>query len=248
MTVGFSPPETARLRERLSGRLALPGEQAYDAARRVWNATHDHRPALVVQPRTTADVQAAVGFARDRELPVCVRGGGHDHAGYAVAHGALMLDLSAMATARVDPVRRMAIVGGGATWGTVDEATQAAGLAVTGADVSAVGVGGATLGGGLGWLDRVLGLSCDNLLAAEIVTADAEVRWASADSHPELFWALRGGGGNFGAVTAFTFAVHPVGPVQLGTAICPSTGPPTRSGCTSSCANPAATSCSSGPG
>jgi len=219
MTVGFSPPETARLRERLSGRLALPGEQAYDAARRVWNATHDYRPALVVQPRTTADVQAAVGFARDRELPVCVRGGGHDHAGYAVAHGALMLDLSAMATARVDPARRVAIVGGGATWGTVDEATQAAGLAVTGADVSAVGVGGATLGGGLGWLDRVLGLSCDNLLAAEIVTADAEVRWASADSHPELFWALRGG--NFGAVTAFTFAVHPVGPVQLGTAICP---------------------------
>jgi len=219
MTVGFSPPETARLRERLSGRLALPGEQAYDAARRVWNATHDYRPALVVQPRTTADVQAAVGFARDRELPVCVRGGGHDHAGYAVAHGALMLDLSAMATARVDPARRVAIVGGGATWGTVDEATQAAGLAVTGADVSAVGVGGATLGGGPGRLDRVLGLSCDNLLAAEIVTADAEVRWASADSHPELFWALRGG--NFGAVTAFTFAVHPVGPVQLGTAICP---------------------------
>ena len=152
---------------------------------------------------------------------MCVRGGGHNHAGYAVGDGALMLDLSAMVSVRVDPARRAVTVGGGATWGMVDQATQAAGLAVTGADVSAVGVGGSTLGGGAGWLHRMLGLSCDNLLAAEIVTADAEVLRVSAQEHPELLWALRGGGGNFGAVTSFTFALHPVGPVQVGVVICP---------------------------
>ena len=122
---------------------------------------------------------------------------------------------------RVDPARRVATVSGGATWGVVDQATQAMGLAVTGADVSPVGVGGATLGGGVGWLHRMHGLSGDNLLAAEIVTADADVLRVSAHEHPELFWALRGGGGNFGAVTAFTFALHPVGPVHAGAVICP---------------------------
>jgi FAD/FMN-containing dehydrogenase len=170
---------------------------------------------------SVADVRAAVRFARDRELAVSVRGGGHNHAGYAVADGALMLDLSAMVSVRVDPARRVATVGGGATWGVVDQATQAAGLAVTGADVSPVGVGGSTLGGGVGWLHRMHGLSGDNLLAAQIVTADADVVSASAEEHPELFWALRGGGGNFGAVTAFTFALHPVGPVHADTVICP---------------------------
>jgi FAD/FMN-containing dehydrogenase len=132
-----------------------------------------------------------------------------------------MLDLSAMTSVRVDPARRVATVGGGATWGTVDQATQEAGLAVTGADVSPVGVGGVTLGGGVGWLNRMLGLSCDNLVAAEIVTADADVLRVSAHEHPELFWALRGGGGNFGAVTAFSFALHPVGAVHTGTVVCP---------------------------
>ncbi|MBV9206810.1 MAG: FAD-binding oxidoreductase [Actinobacteria bacterium] len=221
MTTTFSPRIAAGLRGRLSGRVVLPGEQDYDAARQVWNASHDHRPALIVQPRTTGDVQAAVRFAGEHGLPVCVRGGGHNHAGYAVADGALMLDLSAMTSVRVDPARRRAIVGGGAVWGVVDQATQAAGLAVTGADVSAVGVGGATLGGGAGWLHRKLGLSCDNLLAAEIITADARVLSVSTDEHPELFWALRGGGGNFGAVTAFTFALHPVGPVPTAVVLCP---------------------------
>jgi hypothetical protein len=189
-------------------------------ARQVWNASHDHRPVLITQPVSVADVQAAIRFAADRGLPVSVRGGGHNHAGYAVADGALMLDLFAMTSVRVDPVLRVATVGGGTTWGVVDQATQAAGLAVTGADVSPVGVGGVTLGGGAGWLHRMFGLSGDNLLAAEIVTADAEVLRVSAREHPELFWALRGGGGNFGAVTSFTFALHPVGPVHAGTVVC----------------------------
>jgi len=188
MTATLPTRVTAGLRGRMSGRLALPGEAEYEAARQVWNASHDYRPALVVQPRSADDVRAAVRFAGDHGLPVCVRGGGHNHAGYAVAGGALMLDLSAMASVRVDPARRVAVVGGGATWGVVDQATQAAGLAVTGVDVPAVGVGGATLGGGSGWLHRKLRLSCDNLLAAEIVTADARVLRVSAEEHPELWW------------------------------------------------------------
>ena len=221
MTASFIPRDAAGPRERLAGRVVLPGEEEYEAARHVWNASHDYRPALIARPLSVADVRAAVGFARDRGLPVCVRGGGYNHAGYAVADRALMLDLSALVSVRVDPARRVATVGGGATWGTVDQATQAAGLAVTGADVPPVGVGGATLGGGVGWLHRMLGLSCDSLIAAEIVTAGADVLRVSAHEHPELFWALRGGGGNFGAVTSFTFALHPVGPVHTGTVICP---------------------------
>ncbi len=222
MTATISPQTTAGLRRCLSGRVLLPGEADYEAARQVWNASHDYRPALVVRPRSADDVRAAVRFAAGHGLPVCVRGGGHNHAGYAVADGALMLDLSAMASVRVDPARRVAIVGGGATWAAVDRVTQAAGLAVTGADVSTVGVGGSALGGGAGWLHRKLGLTCDNLLAAEIVTAGAEVLHVSAEDHPDLFWALRGGGGNFGVLTAFTFAVHPVGPaVHTGVVMCP---------------------------
>jgi FAD/FMN-containing dehydrogenase len=221
MAIDVSAQLAARLRTRLSGRVVLPGEEEYDASRQVWNASHDHRPELITQPLSVADVQAAVRFAADRGLPVSVRGGGHNHAGWAVADGALMLDLSTMTSVRVDPDRRVATVGGGTTWGLVDQVTQPAGLAVTGADVSTVGVGGVTLGGGAGWLHRMFGLSGDNLLAAEIITADAEVLRVSAREHPELFWALRGGGGNFGAVTSFTFALHPVGPVHAGTVICP---------------------------
>lgn len=221
MTPAFSPRIAARLRGRLTGPLALPGEAGYEAARQVWNASHDYRPALVVQPDSVSDVQAAVGAAGDHGLPVCVRGGGHSHAGYAVADGALMLDLSAMTAVQVDPDRRTATVGGGATWGMVDQATQAAGLAVTGADVSAVGVAGCTLGGGAGWLHRMIGLSCDSLIAAEIVTADARVLSVSAQEHPDLLWALRGGGGNFGTVTSLTFTLHQVGPVHVASVACP---------------------------
>ena len=221
MTGSFSPRAAAGLRQRLAGRLVLPGEEEYDAARQVWHASHDYRPALIAQPLSVADVQAAVRFAGEWGLPVCVRGGGHNHAGWAVADGALMLDLSAMVSVRVAPARRVATVGGGATWRLVDQATQDAGLAVTGANVSAVGAAGSTLGGGTGWLHRVFGLSCDNLLAAEIVTADADVVSASAGENPDLFWALRGGGGNFGAVTSLTFALHPIGPAHVGLVACP---------------------------
>lgn len=139
MAAGFSPRDAAGLRERLNGRVVLPGDGEYDAARQVWNASHDRRPALIAQPLSVADVRAAVRFARDWGLLVCVRGGGHSPAGYGVADGALMLDLSALAAVRVDPARRVATVGGGATWGMVDQATQAAGLAVTGADVTQSG-------------------------------------------------------------------------------------------------------------
>jgi FAD/FMN-containing dehydrogenase len=221
MTAEVPTHALAGLRDRFEGRLMLPGQDGYDDARHVWNARHNHRPALIVQPASAGDTAAAVTFARERGLGVCIRGGGHNHAGYAIADGALMLDLSAMASVRFDLIRRVATIGGGATWDAVNQATQVAGLAVTGADVSRVGVAGATLGGGLGWLHRMLGLSSDNLIAAEVVTADAEVLRVSADEHPDLWWALRGGGGNFGAVTAFTFALHPVGPAHVGIVICP---------------------------
>jgi FAD/FMN-containing dehydrogenase len=221
MAGDVSARAAAGLRDRFEGRVTLPGQDGYDDARRVWNARHDHRPALIAQPVSAADAAAAVTFAREHGLGVCVRGGGHNHAGHAIADGALMLDLSAMVGVRLDPTRRVAMVSGGATWGAVNQATQVAGLAVTGADVSRVGVAGATLGGGFGWLHRMLGLSCDNLLAAEVVTAGAKVLRASAQEHPDLLWALRGGGGNFGAVTAFTFALHPVSLAHVGTVICP---------------------------
>ena len=219
MTSDISSRASADLRERFGGQITLPGDDGYAAACRVWNAVHEHHPALIARPESAHDVQAAIEVARLRELPVCVRGGGHNHAGYAVADGALMLDLSALQAVEVDPLQEIATVGGGATWNIVDQSTQAAGLAVTGADVSGVGVGGCTLGGGAGWLHRKLGLTCDNLIAAEVVTADASVLVASGAEHPDLFWALRGGGGNFGVVTAFTFRLHQVGPVYGGMVI-----------------------------
>jgi FAD/FMN-containing dehydrogenase len=221
MTAHLAPQRATELGERFGGRVMLPGQDGYDAARQVWNVIHSHRPALIAQPETAADVAAAVGFAAEHGLGVCVRGGGYNHAGYAVADGALMLDLSQMRAVRVDPARGVATVGGGATWGTVDTAAGQAGLAVTGSDISHVGVGGSTLGGGLGWLHRKLGLSCDNLRAAKVVTAGGRVLSVSVREHPELFWALRGGGGNFGVVTSFTFDLHPVGPVFVGTVIHP---------------------------
>src|SRR6516165_285381 len=185
MTVHVAPQRAAELGERFGGRVMLPGQDGYDAARQVWNVIHSHHPALIAQPETAADVAAAVGFAAEHGLDVCVRGGGYNHAGYAVADGALMLDLSHMRAVRVDSARGVATVGGGATWGNVDTATAQAGLAVTGSDVSHVGVGGATLGGGIGWLHRKLGLSCDNLRAATVVTADGRVLPVSAEEHPE---------------------------------------------------------------
>jgi FAD/FMN-containing dehydrogenase len=201
------------LRQAIRGPIVTPGDEEYDEARAVWNGLHDdRRPALVVQATGVADVTAALGFARSHDLPVAVRGGGHSIAGFSTVDDGIVIDLSKMRGVRVDVAARRAYVGGGATWADVDHETQAHGLATTGGLVSTTGVGGFTLGGGIGWLMREHGLACDNLLGADVVTADGRVLHASDSENAELFWGLRGGGGNFGIVTQFEFALHPVGP------------------------------------
>ncbi len=181
----------------------------------------DRRPALIARCAGVADVIAAVRFARTHELLVSVRGGGHNITGNAVCEGGLMIDLSPMKSVRVDPARRTARAEAGLTWGEYNRETQAFGLASTGGVVSTTGIAGLTLGGGLGWLMGKHGLSCDNLLSADLVTADGQFLTASADQHPDLFWGLRGGGGNFGVVTSFEYRVHPVGPVLAGMVLHP---------------------------
>ena len=197
------------------GDLITPEHDEYDDARAVWNGTVDRRPRLIARCRGTADVVAAVRFARECDLEIAVRGGGHNVAGTATCDDGIVIDLSAMRSVSVDLAGRTALVQGGALWGDVDHETQAHGLATTGGIVSHTGVGGVALGGGIGWLMRKHGLTVDNLVAAEVVTADGDVLWASADDHPDLFWALRGGGGNFGVVSSFRFALHPVGPTVM---------------------------------
>jgi FAD/FMN-containing dehydrogenase len=197
------------------GQLLLPSSAGYDSARRIWNGAIDRHPAGIACCTGTADVVAAVRFARERDLEIAVRGGGHNVAGTAVCDGAIVIDLSAMRAVSVDPVERTALVQGGALWGDVDHETQAHGLATTGGIVSHTGVGGLTLGGGIGWLMRKHGLTVDNLVEAEVVTAEGVIVHASADDHPELFWALRGGGGNFGVVSSLRFALHPLGPTVM---------------------------------
>ena len=197
------------------GEVIVPGHRDYDDARAVWNGTVDRRPRVIARCRGTADVAAAVRFARDRDLDIAVRGGGHNVAGTAVCDGGIVIDLSAMRAVSVDPVERTALVQGGALWGDVDHEAQAHGLATTGGIVSHTGVAGVSLGGGLGWLMRKHGLTVDNLVEAEVVTAEGEIVGASAGDHPDLFWALRGGGGNFGVVSSFRFALHPVGPTVV---------------------------------
>jgi FAD/FMN-containing dehydrogenase len=184
-----------------------------DAAREVFNAMHPGMPALTVTCTSTADVVAAVNFARERNLLVAVRGGGHSIAGLSAGDGAFLIDLNPMRGVHVDPEQRVAHVQGGAVWADVDHESQAFGLATPGGVVSDTGVAGLTLGGGYGWLRRKHGLSCDNVLEAQVVGADGKVRTASAESNPDLFWAIRGGGGNFGIVTSFTFELHDVGPL-----------------------------------
>jgi FAD/FMN-containing dehydrogenase len=207
---------TDRLRTDFRGELISPGDDRYDAARQVWNGAIDRRPALIARASGAADVAAVVRFAREQGLPVSVRGGGHSAPGFAVADGALMIDLSAMKEIMIDPVARTAVAGAGLLWSELDAATQAYGLATTGGVDGTTGIAGLTLGGGLGWLDRLAGLACDNLLGAEVVTADGQILEVSADDHPDLFWALRGGGGNFGVVTSFTYRLHPVTEVYGG--------------------------------
>jgi FAD/FMN-containing dehydrogenase len=184
----------------------------YDDARGIWNGAVDRRPRLIARCTGTADVAAAVRFARDRDLEIAVRGGGHNVAGTALCDEGIVIDLSAMRAVAVDPDNRTAHVQGGALWGDVDHETQWHGLATTGGIVGHTGVGGLSLGGGIGWLMRKHGLTVDNLLEAEVVTAEGAIIRASDEEHPDLFWALRGGGGNFGVVSSFRFALHPVGP------------------------------------
>src|SRR6478736_476119 len=202
------------LRQAIRGPIVTPEDDGYDEARAVWNGLHDdRRPAVVVQATGVADVAAALGFARSHDLPVAVRGGGHSVAGFSTVEGGIVIDLSKMRGVRVDVAARRAYVGGGATWADVDHETQAHGLATTGGLVSTTGVGGFTLGGGIGWLMRKHGLACDRLVGADIVTADGRLVHASETENADLLWGLRGGGGNFGIVTQFEFELAPVGPI-----------------------------------
>jgi FAD/FMN-containing dehydrogenase len=216
-----SPPTLDRadldqLAASVSCRLLEPGDADYDAFRRVHNGLIDRRPALIVRCRTASDVAAAVGFARRGGFEICVRGGGPNVAGLAVADDAIMIDLAEMKDARVDPDARTVRAEGGLTWAELNDATARHGLAVTGGAVSTTGIAGLTLGGGLGWLMPKFGLAADNVLAVELVTADGEIREVTAESDPDLFWALRGGGGNFGIATAFTYRLHPLETVTGG--------------------------------
>lgn len=204
------PARWAALETAIPGGLRRRGHPEWDESRRTFNGTIDRHPAAIVSCASAADVAAAVRHARDAGLPIAIRGGGHSVAGHAIPDGALVVSLDRMRQVEVDPVRRIARVGGGALWEDVDPATQAHGLAVPGGTFGDTGVGGLTLGGGLGWLLGIAGLTCDNLLSAEVVTADGAIVEAGPNGDPELLWALRGGGGNFGVVTRFDFALTPV--------------------------------------
>lgn len=200
------------LQNRLTGDVLVPGDLAYDDTRAIWNGMIDRRPALIVRCRTETDVVHAVNYARESRLQVSIRGGGHNIAGYAVCDDGLMIDLSPMKNVRVDADGRRAWVQPGCTLADVDRATQVHGLATPTGINSTTGIAGLTLGGGIGWLSRKYGMTSDNLISAHVVTADGRSLHTSAGSHSDLFWALRGGGGNFGVVTEFEFALHPVGP------------------------------------
>jgi FAD/FMN-containing dehydrogenase len=200
----------------LRGPLIQPGDPGYDAARTVWNARIDRHPALIVRCAGAADVIAGVTFAREHDLLLSLKGGGHNVAGTAVCDDGLLLDLSPMKGIRIDPVRRTARAEPGVLWGELDAEAQAFGLASIGVDVSSVGIAGLTLGGGFGWRVRHYGLACDTLLSVDVVTADGELLTASATEHPDLFWALRGAGGNFGVVTSFEYQLYPAGQMLAG--------------------------------
>jgi len=213
--------DIASLRSNVRGELVVAGDARYDEARRVWNGNVDRRPGLIVRCTGAADVQQAVNFARSLGLLVSIRGGGHSAPGYGTNEGGLVIDLSPMKGIRVDPDARTVSAQGGVLWRELDHETQAYGLATTGGTVSNTGITGLTLGGGLGWLMGKHGLTVDNLISADLVTADGEFRKASAKDNPDLFWALRGGGGNFGVVTSFEYRLHPVTQVLGGMVIYP---------------------------
>lgn len=206
---------TAALEGQFQGELIGPDHPTYDEARKLWNGMINRRPALIARCSGVADVIAAVRFARERNLLVAVRGGGHNVAGTAVCDDGLVIDLSALKGIRVDPTARTAQAEPGLLWGAFDQETQRFGLATTGGIVTHTGLAGLTLGGGIGWLMRKHGLTCDNLLSAEVITADGEFLRASPEENADLFWGIRGGGGNFGIVTSFEFQLHPLGPEVL---------------------------------
>ncbi len=204
------------LRGSLRGEVILPEDEGYETARKVHNAMIDRRPAMVVRAANVGDVMAAVNHAREGGMPIAIRGGGHSVPGFGTCDGGVVIDLSAMRSVRVDPAKKTARTEGGATWGDFNSATHAFGLATTGGIVSTTGVGGLTLGGGIGYLARGFGLSLDNLISADVVTADGKFVMADENQNADLFWALRGGGGNFGVVTSFEFRLHPVKDIYGG--------------------------------
>ena len=210
MTPQIDTSDRNALKSLVRGTIHLPGGDGYDQARQVWNGMIDRRPAAIVCAAGVADVMATVRFAGERGLPVAIRCGGHNVAGSAVGDGSIVIDLARLKSVRVDPAERRARAGGGLLWCEYDHETQAFGLASPGGAISTTGIAGLTLGGGYGYLSRRYGMACDNLLSADVVTASGELVTASAGSHPDLFWALRGGGGNFGVVTEFEFQLHPV--------------------------------------
>ena len=209
-------PTIETLRERVRGEVITSGDEGYDDARKVRNGMIDKRPKVVVRAVNAGDVMAGVDHARENSLDLAVRGGGHSVPGFGTCEGGVVIDLSAMRGVRVDPAARTARAEGGATWGDLNAATHAFGLATTGGIISTTGIGGLTLGGGIGYLDRGIGLSCDNLISADVVTADGQFLTASERQNEDLFWALRGGGGNFGAVISFEYQLHPVGMIYGG--------------------------------
>ncbi len=209
-------PTIEHLRERVRGEVITPPDEGYEEARKVYNAMIDRRPRVVVRCANAGDVMAAVEFARENQLDLAVRGGGHSVPGFGTCDDGVVVDLSHMRSVRVDPKTRTARAEGGATWGDFNHATHAFGLATTGGIISTTGVAGLTLGGGIGYLARGFGLSCDNLVSADVVTADGRFLIASDRENDDLFWAIRGGGGNFGVVTSFEFRLHPVKDIYGG--------------------------------
>jgi len=212
----------AKLRSSLAGAVLQPDHNEYNNVRALFNGLIDKHPAVIVQCRNDADIAVSIAFAREHGLEIAVRGGGHNVGGRACVEGGMMIDLSLMKTVSVDPANRRAVAQGGVTWGEFNRATQQHGLATTGGVISTTGIAGLTLGGGFGYLAGKHGLACDNLAAATVVTADGKVVRASEDENPDLFWALRGGGGNFGVVSSFEYRLHPVGPnIMAGAVVWP---------------------------
>src|SRR5688572_1231612 len=217
----MTPEALTALRASLRGTVVTSADASYDSIRRVYNGSIDRRPAAIVRCAGASDVMRAIAFAQDSSLPLSIRGGGHNVGGRAVCQDGVMIDLSTMKSIRVDPARKRVHAEPGVTYKEFDHETQAFGLATTGGTVSATGIAGLTLGGGLGWLMRVHGLACDNLLSADVVTADGRLVHASKDENPDLFWGLRGGGGNFGVVTSFEYRLHTLGPIVAGMLVHP---------------------------